>query len=271
MQKLAIILSHYVGEKRVVAQLKAVIFDVDGTLADTERNGHRVAFNQAFHQVGLDWVWDETLYGQLLAVAGGKERIAYYLSTIQMAFKDEGDKADFIRRLYAEKTQVYMALLASKQIDLRPGVLRLLNALQHSDLRIAIATTTTPENVEALIQNTLGESALSWFDCIAAGDIVDAKKPAPDIFNYCLTELGLKANECIVIEDSENGIQAALAAGIPTLVTMNGYTENDDFSGALSVLDHLGDADLACQVSAGLPILSDMVTVDDLRRLHAKQ
>jgi HAD superfamily hydrolase (TIGR01509 family) len=268
VQKLAILLVLLKVEKCVVEQLKAVIFDVDGTLAETERKGHRIAFNQAFSAAGLDWFWDETLYGQLLAVTGGKERIAYYLSAFHSGSKHDGDLALLIHTLYAAKTQFYVALLASKDIVLRPGIARLIKALRQAGLRMAIATATTPENVTALIHHTLGEEAIDWFDCIAAGDIVSDKKPAPDIFNYCLAEMGLSAAECLVIEDSENGLKAAIAAGVPTIVTLNSYTQNDDFSGAISVLDHLGDEGLACQVLAATSIKGDIVTVDDLKAFH---
>ena len=130
-------------------QLKAVIFDVDGTLAETERDGHRIAFNKAFEQHQLDWYWDEALYGELLAVTGGKERIRYYLSDFNTGFEFAGDLTELIKELHTSKTKHYVALLENKTITLRPGVVRLINELRNSNLRMAIATTTTPENVTA--------------------------------------------------------------------------------------------------------------------------
>ena len=260
----------------MIEQLKAVVFYVDGTLDKTEINGHRIAFNHAFSVAGLNWFWDETSYGELLAVTGGKERIAYYLSAFHTGSKHDSDLALLIRTLYAAKAQFYVALLASKDIVLSLGIARLIKAIRQAGLRMAIATVTTPENVTALIHNTLGEVAVDWFDCITAGDIVSVKKPAPDIFNYCLAEMGLSAAECLVIEGSENGLKTALAAGGRRLSRLYSYTQGDDFAGAILVLDHLGDEalagykGLACQVLAGPPIKCNIVTVADLKAFHAR-
>jgi HAD superfamily hydrolase (TIGR01509 family) len=270
VQKICYYFTLFLTKKRDMTQLKAVIFDVDGTLAETERDGHRVAFNNAFVSEGLDWQWDEELYGKLLAVTGGKERIRYFLSDFKTDFEYEGDLTQFIASLHAEKTKHYVKLLESNAIALRPGVVRLIDEIRKSGLRLAIATTTTPANVTALVTNTLGAEALDWFECIAAGDIVPAKKPAPDIFDYCLEQIGLPAEECLVFEDSANGVLSSCGANIPTVVTLNNYTKNDDFSGAVSVLDHLGEADLACNVISGKKISGSFVTVDDLRQFHAQ-
>ncbi len=249
-------------------QLKALIFDIDGTFAETERDGHRIAFNLAFKDAGLDWDWDEALYGELLAVTGGKERIRYFLADFNTSFEDD-DVDSLILSLHANKTKHYVELLESNAITLRPGVLRLINEARNAGLRLAIATTTTPANVTALVKSTLGEEALAWFDCIAAGDIVPAKKPAPDIFDYCLQKIGLSADECLVFEDSANGVRSSCGANIMTIVTQNNYTHNDDFSGAITVLDHLGEPDLACTVLSGEKIAGNYVTVDDLKHIHA--
>lgn len=252
-------------------QLKAIIFDVDGTLAETERDGHRVAFNLAFTDAGLDWFWDEELYGKLLAVTGGKERIRYYLSDFNKGFQYSGDIAQLVKDLHSAKTEHYVALLANKAIGLRPGVERLFSEIREAGLRMAIATTTTPENVTALIASTLGEEALSWFDCIAAGDIVPAKKPAPDIFEYCIEQLKLRPEQCLALEDSGNGIKASLGAEIPTLVTINEYTKDDDFNGALSVVTHLGEIDLPYETVSGRPMAGQFISLESLKRLHAER
>ncbi|MGB7536373.1 MAG: HAD family hydrolase, partial [Azonexus sp.] len=177
--------------------LQALIFDVDGTLADTERDGHRVAFNLAFAEHGLDWHWDEGLYGELLAVTGGKERIRYF---VQHHATDAARRPDFdalVAALHATKTEHYVRLVASGQLPLRPGIARLINEARAAGLRLAIATTTTPENVEALLRAAMAPDAMTWFEVIGAGDVVPAKKPAPDIYHWVLERLELAPDACL--------------------------------------------------------------------------
>ncbi len=228
--------------------LKAFIFDVDGTLADTERHGHRVAFNQAFAQSGLDWFWSEETYGELLAVTGGKERMRHYLQSHDKPEKEFAGLDRLIAELHACKTRNYVELLNNSAIPLRPGVERLLREARARSMRLAIATTTTPQNVTALLVNTLGADSPGWFDVIGAGDIVPRKKPAADIYHYVLERLALGAEQCLAFEDSANGITASRGAGLDTVITYNGYTAADDFSGAALVLDQLGDPDNPSQV-----------------------
>ena len=221
------------------AVLRALIFDVDGTLADTERDGHRPAFNAAFREAGLDWHWDEALYGDLLAVTGGKERIAHYVGRHRPAFAQLPDFGEHVAALHQAKTRHYSRLAASGAVPLRPGVARLLDEARAAGLRLAIATTTTPQNIAALLAPALGPQAMAWFDVIGAGDVVPAKKPAPDIYLWVLERLGLPAAACLAFEDSANGLQAALGAGLTTIVTPCDYTRGQDFAGADAVLDSL--------------------------------
>jgi HAD superfamily hydrolase (TIGR01509 family) len=247
------------------------LFDVDGTLADTERFGHRVAFNEAFAEAGLEWHWDEALYGRLLSVTGGKERIRYYIEQFREDIDLSPELLDQIRTLHRAKTEKYRALLASGAIPLRPGVQRLLETARSAGLRLGIATTTTPENVTELLRNTLGESSIDWFDVIAAGDVVPAKKPAPDIYLWAMEQLGLKPQECLAVEDSHNGAVSVARAGIQALlVTVNGYTEEEAFPDTALVVDHLGEANRPCRVLQGEMGDERIVTLPLLRRLHAQ-
>ncbi len=252
-------------------KLQALLFDVDGTLADTERDGHRVAFNMAFRDAGLDWDWDAALYGKLLAVTGGKERIRFYLEHYNQDFQAPPALDDFIAALHQAKTNHYTALLAAGSIPLRPGVERLLQEAREAGLRLAIATTTTPANVEALLVHTVGIESLDWFEVIAAGDIVPAKKPAPDIYFYALEKMGLEPAACLAFEDSSNGIRATRGADLKTIITVNDYTREDDFSEAALVLDTFGEPDAPCHVLSGdAKALNGSACLDvkTLRRLH---
>jgi len=251
-------------------ELKALIFDVDGTLADNERDGHRVAFNLAFRDAGLNWLWDEAIYDRLLEVFGGKERIRHYMEDFLPDFKAPKDLDAFIRDLHKLKTRHYLELLRSGAIPLRPGVERLVKEARSAGLKLAIASTTTPENAILLLKVSLGESSLDWFDVIACGDIVVNKKPAPDIYLYTLEQLGLSANECLVIEDSEAGLASAKAAGLTTLITLNDSTRQQDFSGAAIVLNQLGDPERGFEVLAGDAGGARLADVAFLRSIHSR-
>ncbi|MEO1400600.1 MAG: HAD family hydrolase [Cyanobacteria bacterium J06635_1] len=229
--------------------LSALIFDVDGTLAETERDGHRIAFNQAFAAAGLDWHWSIDDYGKLLSISGGKERIYHFIEQVHPGFvppPNFQNLAQFIAHLHQAKSGFYKHAIAT--ISLRPGVHRLIQEARTAGLRLAIATTSNLHSVIPLLETCLGPNSPHWFEVIAAGDIVSHKKPAPDIYNYVLTKLQLPPEACLVLEDTHHGLVAACQANLKTIVTVNDYTQGQDFTQALAVLSHLGEPDNPCEV-----------------------
>ena len=233
---------------------QALIFDVDGTLAETEE-AHRHAFNDAFRAAGVAWHWDADLYLKLLAVAGGRERIRHYLATLQPEFLADPGLDALIATLHADKTRRYSERVAAGEVALRPGVRRLLDEAHAAGLRLAIATTTGMSNVLALLDVTLGAGGRERFEVIGAGEQAAAKKPAPDVYRWVLEHLDLPPSACLTIEDSSNGLRAALGAGIPTVITRSRYTQDDVVAGAVAVVDDLE---------------ADRVDVKRLRRWHAE-
>jgi HAD superfamily hydrolase (TIGR01509 family) len=229
-----------------------------------------VAFNAAFSGAGLDWHWDEALYGGLLQVTGGKERIRFFLDRHAPSSRPAGDLDAFIAGLHRDKTRIYVQMLSTGDVPLRPGVERLIREARAQGLRLAIATTTTPENVYSLLEHGFSTDAAGWFDPIAAADAAPNKKPAPDVYHYALERLGLPAERCLAIEDSNNGLIAARQAGVEVLITVNGYTRDQDFSDAVVVLDGLGEPGKPCHRIAGEPDPGGLVDSAFLRRVHAR-
>ena len=226
--------------------LSALIFDVDGTLADTE-SAHRAAFNQAFAEVGRDWVWDEPTYKQLLEVSGGKERILHYWKQVQPDMKaiNNSGVQDTVARMHELKTAAYERAVQDGAVQLRPGVLRLIEGAVQNGLRLAIATTTSPVNISALLRAAIGPDWSHYFQVIEDASTAPVKKPHPQVYMQTLKRMGLRAADCLAFEDSSNGLKAALAAGLPTVITPNSFTAHHDFTGALRVLSSLQGVNVA--------------------------
>lgn len=250
------------------SSLQAVIFDVDGTLAETEREGHRIAFNRAFAEFDLDWEWTPELYGELLSVTGGKERVRRYIETRAPEHLARPDLDLWIARLYKRKSEIYSERVHTGAITLRAGVARLIDELRQAGIRLAIATTTAPSNIHSLISANLKKDMLELFEVIGAGDLLISKKPAPDVYQWVLQRLGLPPEACLAIEDSSIGLTAARAARLPTVITVSSYTADENFDGALSVLSGLGEANAPAKVIAGLPLDGACVDVAQLRAWH---
>lgn len=218
------------------AWAKALIFDVDGTLAETEEL-HRKAFNQVFNEFGLNWFWHQQLYGELLKVAGGQNRLRFYMEKHQPLHGV--DFLEQVAEMHRRKTAIYGDMLADGEIELRPGIEKLIRHALEQGLKLAIVTSTSRINVDRLFEATLGLDVLQRFAAICCGDDVSKVKPDPEIYFLALKKLNLQPSECLAFEDSELGLQATIAANIPTIITVSTYCKDDDFSGARAVMTDL--------------------------------
>jgi len=236
--------------------IKALIFDCDGVLVDTERDGHRVGFNRAFAAFGIAAEWDVPLYGRLLQVAGGKERMTAYFDEFGWPEGRSESREELILALHLKKTEITSALVGEGALPLRPGIARIVDEAIAAGVRLGVCTTSHAKFIDAVL-DLLGPERKARFDFVHAGDVVARKKPDPEIYELAKQSLGLPVHECVVIEDSRNGLLAAKGAGLPCLITTSTYTIYEDFSEADRVVSELGDAPNA------------EVTLEDLSKLAA--
>lgn len=222
--------------------MNAIIFDVDGTLSETEET-HRKAFNQAFKDRGLTWHWDPELYRKLLRVTGGKERIRHYIDNFAVDGFEAVASDEQIRTIHLQKTAIYTRMVSACEAVLRPGIRQAISNAQKNGYRLAISTTTSLANIDALMQSAYGSDGSGMFDVICGGDMVSNKKPAPDIYLLTLELLGLPAEDCVAIEDTRNGLLSAHHAGIATVITPSFYSEDQCFDEAFLITDDIGGVD----------------------------
>ena len=248
--------------------LAALIFDVDGTLADTEE-AHRQAFNAAFLTHGLAWDWSPSCYGELLRVTGGKERIARHLAALRLPAAETTRLERLVPLIHSTKTRAFAEFVEMGNVPLRPGVARLIAEARTAGVRLAIASTTSPDNVRSLLARTLGTAALGWFDVISTGDVVPNKKPAPDIYRHALGSLRLPAERCVAFEDSELGVRAAKAAGLYTIAVPTRWTASQDLTAADLLLASLGEPDRPLDAAAQRRIGAKWLGLRELVALKA--
>jgi haloacid dehalogenase superfamily, subfamily IA, variant 3 with third motif having DD or ED len=224
--------------------LRALLFDVDGTLAETERDGHRIAFNQAFAEAGLDWNWDEALYGRLLKVTGGRERITAYARDHHPDWLAKPDAEARVAALHQSKNAHYARRVQNGEMQLRSGLVDLLDAARAAGLRLAVVTTTSRANLDELLEATLDAPRRAAFELAIVGEDVAVKKPDPECYHLALQRLGVDAQETLAFEDSRNGLLSAMAAGIPTLIVRSFYFGHESFDGAVAVVDGFDGLDV---------------------------
>lgn len=220
--------------------MEALIFDCDGVLVDTERDGHRVAFNKAFAEKGIAVEWSVGEYKELVKIAGGKERMKFYFDENGWPEKYP-DKNQLIIDLHHLKTKLFMELIESGTLPLRPGIKRIVDEAISCNIKLAVCSTSNEKSVNLIVEKLLGNERKACFNGIFAGDAVSRKKPDPEIYTLCSSKLSLNPQNCFVVEDSRNGLLAAKAAGFNCLITTNDYSKDEDFDEADLLVDELGD------------------------------
>ena len=223
-----------------MSRLKALLWDVDGTVAETERDGHRVAFNRAFEACGLPWRWDEAHYGELLRITGGRERLLFDMNQRADA-PALAERDDVARAIHAKKNAFYAELVHSAGIPLRDGVLALMQQCRERGVKMGIATTTSRSNVDALMRKHLGPAWIEWFAVSVCGEDVQRKKPDPEVYRAALRALDVGPLEAVAIEDAPGGVAAARAADIPVVVTRSAYFVHAPIEGAIAIGPGLHD------------------------------
>jgi HAD superfamily hydrolase (TIGR01509 family) len=224
---------------------RALIFDCDGVLADTELHGHLAAFNQMWEKLGVPWRWSSEQYAVKLKIGGGKERMAslFQEPEFRKVFKvpeSPEERKDLLAAWHKEKTAIYQQIIASGAIPPRSGIKRIAEAALGAGWKLAVASTSAKPSVDAVLVHVVGAATAQQFT-VLAGDVVVAKKPAPDIYLLAVGKLGVEVKNSVAIEDSRNGLLSADSAGIPVLVTTSWFTREENFSEARLVVSALGD------------------------------
>ena len=224
-----------------MSNIKAVFFDQDGVIIDTERDGHRVSFNMTFKEFGFTDEWDVEYYHELLQIAGGKERMKHHWKTRGFSKPLTEEEIDnLVKEMHKRKTALFVELIETGKLPLRPGIHRFMKEAMEAGLMVAVCTTSNEKAAKAVTEQVLSDIK---FELVLAGDVVKNKKPDPEIYNLALSKLGLSPDEAFVVEDSKNGVKASKAAGLKTIVTTNHYTEKEDLDAGDVIVSCLGDAD----------------------------
>ncbi|MEQ1438138.1 HAD-IA family hydrolase [Fontimonas sp. SYSU GA230001] len=254
--------------------LRAVLFDVDGTLADTEALGHRPAYNRAFRKLGLQMRWGPKLYRRLLKLPGGKERLKHYIEHYRPDLgaeqaEVERDLDAWVAKVHELKSKYFKRRMRNGRVPLRAGIARIMREARQQNLQLAIVTNASLKTLKPVLKYCMGPELAAEIEVIASGEEVAHKKPAPDLYRLAMRRLGVRPAECVALEDSEMGFRAATAAGVPTVITVNSDTLEQDFAGAALVVSSLGEPGAPARALKGELGVLPWVTVETLRRVNA--